>query len=275
MREARQAMRARCAHTAHRMFSRTPHACRTTAASLRNLALLTRMRAHAGRSIFLGCGRALRTTPRCAGCSRRRTTARPGPTTTSTSTKTLPRLSAAPRTSRSSAPRRATSSSMTRPRRARLRARAPAAARLGLHADVNRRRFRHSGFGVLAFDLNHAIPPGSASGVTSFQGMVMVDTEGYVVWYYDAGAQVLAFDVFPETHDVATNASSAARARRSRCCGPTGTSASSTCRRASATARCRRAGRSSTTSAGSRSRATASSPTPRRSCARAPAESTA
>merc|ERR1719502_1550434 len=33
----------------------------------------------------------------------------------------------------------------------------------------------------------------------------MVDTEGYVVWYYDAGAQVLAFDVFPETHDVAMN----------------------------------------------------------------------
>ena len=61
------------------------------------------------------------------------------------------------------------------------------------------------GFGVLAFDLNHALPAGAASGQSSFQGLVMVDTEGYVVWYHDAGAQVLAFDVFPFTHDVAMN----------------------------------------------------------------------
>ena len=58
---------------------------------------------------------------------------------------------------------------------------------------------------MLAFDLNHALPAGAASGQSSFQGLVMVDTEGYVVWYHDAGAQVLAFDVFPFTHDVAMN----------------------------------------------------------------------
>ena len=51
-------------------------------------------------------------------------------------------------------------------------------------------------------DLNHA-PGRRSGGQSSFQGLVMVDTEGYVVWYHDAGAQVLAFDVLLLTHDVA------------------------------------------------------------------------
>ena len=44
----------------------------------------------------------------------------------------------------------------------------------------------------MAFDLNHALPADAPSDAASFQGLVMVDAEGYPVWYHNAGAQARA-----------------------------------------------------------------------------------
>ena len=51
-------------------------------------------------------------------------------------------------------------------------------------------------YGLLMFDL------ASDDGV--FEGVVAIDNAGWTVWYYDAGSQVLAFDMF-DSHDVAMN----------------------------------------------------------------------
>jgi len=47
----------------------------------------------------------------------------------------------------------------------------------------------------------------------SFEGVVMIDNEGYVVWYFDAGEKVEAFDQFPGPECVAGRRRRLARVR--------------------------------------------------------------
>ena len=54
----------------------------------------------------------------------------------------------------------------------------------------------------MMFDLG---TEGTFEGDMNFEGIATIDTDGYVIWYHDAEAQVLAFDIF-DTHNVALNA---------------------------------------------------------------------
>lgn len=56
---------------------------------------------------------------------------------------------------------------------------------------------------VMMFDLE--VESENDDGGNAFEGAVMVDAAGYVVWYADTNCQVMGFDQFPDDHSIVLN----------------------------------------------------------------------